>query len=211
MADGVLASRSAMAGLLSPGRRGRMDGPAGVTVAEHPNLRMASLMARRGKADELASLIRGAYGLDIPTRPRRVGDDRLAFLWAGPEQWLVVAEGAAQPLEEELRGHAGDLASVAGQGDGRAVLRVGGPRARDVLATGMTIDLHPRAFRAGDTALTLAAHVGVQIWQVDDRPTYDMAIPRSYAGSLLSWLLAAGEAYGIQAHGPPSAGPGVTG
>jgi sarcosine oxidase subunit gamma len=61
----------------------------------------------------------------------------------------------------------------------------------------LAIDLHPRAFTPGDTALTLAGHIGVQIWQLDDTPSYEIAVARGYAGSLIGWLLPAGEEFGI--------------
>jgi hypothetical protein len=44
-------------------------------------------------------------------------------------------------------------------------------RVRDVLAKGVPLDLHPRSFRTGDVASTLVAYIGVQIQQLDERPT----------------------------------------
>jgi sarcosine oxidase subunit gamma len=46
--------------------------------------------------------------------------------------------------------------------------------------------------RPGNVASTVAAHIGVQIWQVDALPSYDLAGPISYAGSLLRALELAG-------------------
>jgi heterotetrameric sarcosine oxidase gamma subunit len=78
------------------------------------------------------------------------------------------------------------------------VLHLSGPRARDVLAKLVAVDLHPRAFRAGDTAITLAAHIGVQLWQVDESPAYRLLAFRGFAGSLAAALVAAGEEYGTE-------------
>ncbi|TCZ65016.1 hypothetical protein EXY23_05670 [Roseicella aquatilis] len=142
--------------------------------------------------------VRAAWGIDLPTTPRRVGDARLAFVWSGPSQWLAVATDWPGDLEAALRAHLGGLGSLTDQGDGRVVLRVRGPHARDALAKGMAIDLHPRAFQPGDVAATLAAHIGVQIWQLDEAPTYEMAAFRSTAGSLCDWIVAASAEYGVE-------------
>ena len=39
---------------------------------------------------------------------------------------------------------------------------------RDVLAKGVPLDLHPKAFKPGDVATTLVAYIGVQIDLLDD-------------------------------------------
>jgi heterotetrameric sarcosine oxidase gamma subunit len=77
------------------------------------------------------------------------------------------------------------------------VLRIGGPRARAALAKGCPLDLHPRAFGPGDTAVTAIAHVGVQLWQLDDAPTYELAVPRSMAKSFWTWLSASAAEFGL--------------
>ena len=59
------------------------------------------------------------------------------------------------------------------------------------------IDLDPRVFSPGDTALTLVGHTNVHLWQVDPAPTYDFAVPRSFAASFYEWLFAASAKYGM--------------
>jgi sarcosine oxidase subunit gamma len=77
---------------------------------------------------------------------------------------------------------------VSDQSDGRGVFRVSGRGAREALAKGVPIDLHPRAFTTGDAAVTLAAHIPIHVWQVDALPTYEIAVARSLATSFLDWL-----------------------
>jgi len=98
-------------------------------------------------------------------------------------------DGAA--FEARLRAALAGLASVSDQSDGRVVVRVGGPRARDTLAKGLPIDLHPRAFKPGDAAVSVVAHIAVHLWQIDPAPTYELAVPRSFAASFCDWLAAA--------------------
>jgi len=200
MAEPGIRSRSALDGLALPGRHGRPDGEPGVTIAECIGLALASVIARKGKAAALAASAKVAFGLELPTTPRRVENGKIAFLWAGPDQWLAASREKQDPgkFEKQLAGIFTGSASVAEQSDGRTVIRIAGPRARDVLAKGLPIDLHSRAFRPGDTALTLAAHIGLQIWQVDDAPTYEIAIFRGFARSFWHFLTGAATEYGYR-------------
>ena len=76
--------------------------------------------------------------------------------------------------------------------------RVSGPKTRQVLAKGISLDLDARVFKPGDVALTLAEHIAVQLWQVDDRPSYEIAMFRSLAGSFWHWLAASAEEFGYE-------------
>jgi methylglutamate dehydrogenase subunit D len=62
----------------------------------------------------------------------------------------------------------------------------------------LAIDLHPRAFATDFAAATSVAHIAVLLWQVDDRPTYEFAVPRSYALSFWHWLHASAGEYGLE-------------
>ena len=87
------------------------------------------------------------------------------------------------------------------------MLRLSGDRVRDVLAKGVPVDLHPRNFRTGDVASTLVAHIGVQIEQLDDRPTFQLMAFRSLAGSLWSWLTKSAAEFGYEIVQPGSPRP----
>ena len=90
------------------------------------------------------------------------------------------------------------MASVFDLTDSRVVLEVSGPRIRDALAKLLPIDLHPAAFRPGDVAVTVASHIGVTVWQIDDAPRYRLAVARSYSGSFWRSLVAAAAEYGCE-------------
>lgn len=188
--------RSAWAGVMRAGSGARSTA-AGVIVAPRENLGLATVMARGGKTDALRVKLGALYRLPAPERPAMVHGRGLDLVWAGPEQWLAVSADRAvtDRLAEELEG----LAAVSDQSDARAVLRLSGPKARETLAKGCPIDLHPRAFRPGDTALTVIAHVGVQLWLVDDAPTFDLLVPRSMAASFWRWLSASSGEFGLAA------------
>jgi sarcosine oxidase subunit gamma len=166
-----------------------LAGRTAVAIAPAADYALATVMARRNRAEELTRRVREAFGLELPWVPRRAAVGPTAFAWAGPGQWLAMAaqtDGAA--FTSNLRQTLAGVASASDQTDGRAVVRIGGPKAREVLAKGMPIDLHPRAFAPGDAAVTLCGHIAVHIWQVDAVPTYELAVPRSMTVSFLEWL-----------------------
>lgn len=167
-----------------------------LSIMARETLTMASFAAAKGQAGALAAAVKAAYLVDLPTRPARVEGNGVAIVWAGPDQWLAVAErGQGRDLEAELKTTLAGVASVVDHSDGRVVVRISGPRARDVLAKGVPIDLHPRAFRPGDVAITHASHIGVILWQLDDAPTYEAAMFRSYADSFAHWLFESAAEY----------------
>jgi heterotetrameric sarcosine oxidase gamma subunit len=196
---------SALDGIAPPGRHGRADVAAGVVVAVLPAPGLALVTARKGRSAGLIAAAEKAFGIALPTTPRRVENGDLAFVWSGPDRWLAhraqPPPGGMAALLAPLAAHA----AIVDQSHARALLSVSGPRVRDALAKGLAIDLHPGAFRTGDTAIASIAHIGVQLWQSDDAPTYTCSIPRSLAGSFWRWLTASAAEYGLELLPSPSA------
>jgi methylglutamate dehydrogenase subunit D len=192
-----LASRSGLEHLLATDRHKPHDDRAGVTIALRRGVALATVGARRNGLDALVGRVRDAFGPEPVHARRCVIAGPIAFVWAGPGQWLAMADGEdGAAFEHRLRATLGNLASVSDQSDGRTIIRLSGAHARDVLAKGVPIDLHPRAFRAGDTAITTVAHIGAQIWQVDETPAYELIVPRSFAASFWEWLTESAAEFG---------------
>lgn len=194
MPDVVLQERSPLHGLAKSGHYGRA-GLAGLTIVERPDIAFASVIARRGQREALASAIQATFGLALPDGPRSSRKDGVMFSGVGPDQWIASAENTGD-FAASLRERIGAFAVVADQSDSRLVLHLSGPRVRDVLAKGVPVDLHPRAFKTGDVASTLVAHIGVQIDMLDDAPIFQLTAPRSMAGSFWSWLTASAAEFG---------------
>jgi sarcosine oxidase subunit gamma len=171
-----------------PGRFGRPHGTPGLRVHELTDVALASIVARRGQATAAATAAERSFGCRLPDRARvELGHD-IAFLWVGPGQWLAVTGLATTDLESRLAGPFAGVAAVVDQSGGRVMLELEGPRVRDVLAKGFSIDLDPRVFTAGRVAATLVAHLHVQLWQVDDAPRYRILVVRTYFASFWRWL-----------------------
>jgi sarcosine oxidase subunit gamma len=110
----------------------------------------------------------------------------VAFIATGPGSWLATSEISGNAFAPDLAAALNDCAAVLDQSDGQAVLRISGHRVRETLGKLVPIDLHPRAFRTGDVAVTVAAHIGATLWRLNDEPNgyavFEIAVYRSLAG-----------------------------
>jgi sarcosine oxidase subunit gamma len=89
-------------------------------------------------------------------------------------------------------------ASIIDLTSAKAVIGIAGLRARDVLAKGCSIDLHPAEFPSGSAAATQVDHIACQLWQIDTTPDYELMVGRSLAKSLWSWLTASAAEFGYE-------------
>ncbi|WUD71748.1 sarcosine oxidase subunit gamma [Streptomyces sp. NBC_00510] len=166
-------------------------------LAELPFLTQIDLrLDPGGPAAEAAGL---ALGAPLPLEPCtavRTGD--LAVLWLGPDQWLVVGPpGSQEDLEARLRKAAGEAhVSVTDVSAQRTTLLVSGPRARDLLAHGCSLDLHPRVFPPGRCAQTALARAQVVLVAREEvRAGFWVLVRSSFSGYLADWLLDAATEY----------------
>jgi methylglutamate dehydrogenase subunit D len=198
MADPHVERRSPLAGVAATGRIGRAIGVAGVCIREITDAEGIAIVARKARSADVAAILSRHVGSPVLDAANRAAGNGLAISGTGPGQWLAMSQptGAGMPLDA-LRADLDGLAAVTDQGDGRVILEVSGPRARDALAKGIAVDLDPIAFKVGDVAQTSASHIGLQIALIDAGPTFEIVSARSTAGSLWAWLTASAAEYGI--------------
>jgi sarcosine oxidase subunit gamma len=187
-----------------PARAATAPAGAGVTLGERPHRCQINL---RGNASDPAftSAVRQATGLGLPTRANTVETaGSLAALWLAPDEWLLVGPGDAATAGREaalvgtLRvALAGLHVAITDVSEARTIITVAGPRARDLLAKGTPLDLHPRVFGPGHCAQTAMASANVILRQVDDRPSYELHILNSFADYLWTWLEGGCREYGV--------------
>jgi sarcosine oxidase subunit gamma len=180
-------------------RIGETGAGAGVTMGECAFLGYVNLRGDASNpafADAVASVLRAP----LPLKPNTVAEGRGSVVcWLGPDEWLIMtAPGAEDELIRALRNALDDLfAAVTDVSSGFTLIAVGGERARDLLATGCSLDLHPRVFGPGRCAQTLLAKAGVLIRQRDESPLFDLVVRRSFADYLWLWLERAAEELGM--------------
>lgn len=137
-------------------------------------------------------------GCALPLAPNTVARAaEVSVLWLGPDEWLVLAAPGAEAglvagLQEAIGGRHCAVVDVTGN---RTVFRLSGEPARDVLAKGCGLDLHPRVFAPGQCAQTLVARAGVILAQIDDAPTFDILPRRSFGEYVWRWLVDAMEEF----------------
>jgi sarcosine oxidase subunit gamma len=132
--------------------------------------------------DEGASEAPGRFLGGLPAPGHATGDAEPYVLWLGPDWYLIVdATGAERRLLVGLP----DAVEVSAA---RAVLELSGPDARNVLAHGCPLDLHPRAFGPGRCAQTRLAKAQVIVHQTGPE-AYRLLPRRSQAAYLAEWLL----------------------
>lgn len=186
---------SAFAGLLA---RAASLGPA-IDVRERSGLGIAAVTVRKGQDAAFGEFLRTAHGIGLRPGPKVFAGAGLALIGTGPGSHLAIRDAAGPALATELAQGLHGIASVCDQSAAYGVLRLSGPKVRDVLAKGVPIDLHPSAFRPGDAAVTLAGHVSIVLWQPDAADSFDLAVSRSYAGSFMHWLDESAEEFAVRA------------
>ncbi len=113
----------------------------------------------------------------------------MTAVWIRPETWLVIApRGPEGALARRLAQAAAGAGSVVDQSHGKTRLRLAGGHARQVLAKGCRLDLHPSVFGPGRAAATQMAQVAALLLQRDDTPAYELVVGSSYAVPFLEWL-----------------------
>ncbi len=155
----------------------------------------AGLIALRGRPDDRAFLdaVAGVLGAAPPVEPNTAVLGPPAIHWLQPTSWLVVAspEGV-EGLAARLREAVGASGAVVDVSDARVGYAVAGPDAVRLLSKGCGLDLHPRVFPAGRSALTAFAQLHTLIVKRDEAPTFHLYVARSVQRHLEAWFQAAG-------------------
>ena len=191
--------QSALDALHLAGRAVAQPGDAAAVLGERRFVTMINLRADPADAAALAA-VRGEVGFDLPTEPNTVTrGETVSALWLGPDEWLITTSGGEDDgllacLRSVLAGHHASAVDVS---DARSVIVLRRARARDVLAKGCGLDLHPRQFQTGRCAQTGLARASVLIHQTGAEPAYDIYVDRSFAEYLWTWLEDAAAEFGF--------------
>jgi sarcosine oxidase subunit gamma len=196
MADAALAPRAPFSGLgLSAGTG------TGIVATDRDGLGLATVSVRKGQGPALSRHVKERLGLLLPDGPRRAAAGGIAFAGTGPGVWLAAQESGGNEFAAALEAEIGAMAAVTDQSDGYAVLRLAGPKLRDALAKIVPLDVHPAAFERGDVASTVAWHMGVTLWRLEDAadgsPVFEFAVFRSLAAGFWHALALSAAEFGL--------------
>ncbi len=180
--------RSAIASALARGGRDGADGGRRLRLGER---RGWSLTQIAGFPDTIAELGQAAARILGAPLPEEIGEivaaDGRQLLKTGPEQFWILAselEDVAGRLQAAI---APAIGSVTPLSHSRTCITVEGAAARELLAMGIPLDLHPEAFRVGRFAQTGLHHTPVLLLRAgEDR--YEIFALRTFALSVWDWL-----------------------
>ena len=177
----------------------RTAGTGGLPGAVLEEQRPAAISQINGAPEEhrLAAALRYLTLEGVP-QPRRACPGKGAtLLWNGPGHWLAVS--ATTPAAEFVNNLAAALAesgaTVTDLSHARTVIRVAGPKAREVLLKGCPLDLE--RFQPNDCASTLLGHLNLQIHCIGEQ-TFDLYVFRSFGLAMWEWLIDAALEYGVE-------------
>ncbi len=155
------------------------------SVQEIGPLGMISLRAKPD-VKALAKAIKAAVGTKVPAQRRIEGTGQKACGWMSPDEYLLIlpyAEtGAAMAAIADAMGAEHHLAAVVS--DARAVFRVEGDKAHQVLAKLSPVDFETLA--PGELRRTRAAQVAAAFWK--DDTGFTVVCFRSVAGYIMGLL-----------------------
>ena len=192
--------RSALAHLGLEARASTADPQAGVVLGECP-IRGLLVLRGDGASGGFRSAVSGTLGLEPVAEPLTSARHRdVTMLRLGPDEWLVVApDRRIERIERTLRdAFAGQHAALTNVSDSRTILALAGPQARAVLSKGCPLDLHPRVFGPGGCAQSRLAKCPVLLHQTRATPTFEIHVPRSFAQYAWTWLMDAGQEFGVR-------------
>lgn len=132
--------------------------------------------------DRVASALKAALGVDIPTTPHWVEAGGVIIARLAPARLLASGERDAK-LPARLREVLHGLAAITDQSDMWESYELSGPRICDVLAKIVPVDVAPAYFPVGAVALTRAGHLDVRLSHIAEF-RYELATTRSYGPDL---------------------------
>ncbi len=77
------------------------------------------------------------------------------------------------------------------------IIRIEGPKVRQVLCKGTPVDLHESVFEVSKSAVTQMAHVGVHLTRVG-ADVFEISVFRGFSESFWEWLAEQAAEFGYQ-------------
>ena len=175
-------------------------GDTGVSLTEIRNFELVQVMARRGKAAEMAEAAKARFGVAAPETPKVVQTADATLIWSGPDQFFVLSKGGKHGIGTLAPSFAGS-ASLSDQSHARVLISISGDKARAMLAKLSSIDLHADAFAIGAAAATSMDHTSVTLWRGNDRTdgqaVFNVLVFATFAESLWHMMLDSAAEFGV--------------
>ena len=169
---------------------------SGVHVRVQPDYDHINL---RGSPEDtlFRAAVEATLSQPLPVMPNTWSGGAHTIYWLGPDEWLIVAENGSSVADRLDTRLGGRFAAVNAQSGGLLQMALTGEYARVLLARGCTLDLHPKVFPVGTCAQTGLAKAGVLLALMDETPSFNLIVRRSFAEYIAMWLNHAGGEFGV--------------
>ena len=143
-----------------------------------------------GEDDLFFEKISNKLNISLPTTPNTTANnEKITALWLSKKERLLVNPSIDTEEVRSLQNHISDIHALAlDVSDRWTAINVSGKKAIDVLSKGTTIDLDNSVFGSGACAQTTLWTVNVIIYQIDEKPTFDIFVDSTMAKFLWQWL-----------------------
>lgn len=185
MADAVRADPT----VRNPAQAGREFSASGVALTVLPPAYRMSLRAPDASVPGLSK----ALGLTLPQQPKRsTSKGSCTAMWLGPDEWLVIEEGAKDPVK--ACGAVEALHSAVDISHRNVAMLVSGPAAANTINAGCPQDLSIQAFPVGACSRTVLGKVEIVLLRTGD-DSFRVECWRSFSDYVFAFLAeAAGDA-----------------
>ena len=180
-----LRQESPLVGAIKPSR----ERDAQPILAERPLRGFVNLRADPSSETVVAAIV-AALGVAPPRVNAFACKDDRYVIRLGPDELLIsVPPGEQGTVEAWLaQGLAGQNHALTDVSSGYTMLRISGGGARELIATGCPLDLHPRSLPRGACAGTHIAKAEIVILHGEADGEFQLIVRRSFAGYLWRWL-----------------------
>lgn len=136
----------------------------------------------------LQATVSEVVGHDIPLQ-RRVAIGQTGVAWMSPDELLLLVDydktdAITAQISAALMGTHHMVVNVS---DARAMFRITGAGAREVIAKGAPVDLSPDSFGVGDIRRSRISQVSAAFWMLDEQ-TFEVVCFRSVGAFMFDWL-----------------------
>lgn len=130
----------------------------------------------------MVDIVGQRLGIALPqTACRSAIEGKLAALWLGPDEWLLLTDDASDDWVPELQARLGDaLCALVDVSHRQVALAVRGPEAETILASGCALDLSLAGFPEGMCTRTMYDKAEIVLWRLAP-DAFHIEVWRSFA------------------------------
>ena len=158
----------------------------GVAVSEVTDMSLVMAAIPKGTLANVESAIKKSCGLSIPEiqKSSESPDSSITFWRLQNNQVLVFFAYEGNDAESYLKSKLNAPVYLTDQSDTWAMIRVKGPRSRDILERICPINIDKDVFTVGSVSRTVMEHIGTIIYR-DEDDSYILLTMRSFGRSMI--------------------------